>query len=268
MSRPAIRLVLSDVDGTLITSDQRLTSRTVAAVSRLRESGVLFAITSGRPPRGLVEFVEPLHLTTPISAFNGGVIVDEALSVLEERPLPAELVRPTIEVLDDHAMTVWLYQGAQWYVRDATSPHVEREVRAVRFEPTAVETFDGLDGDVAKVVGVSDDPGAVAAAHSALRDDLGHHVAATSSQSYYLDVTHPQANKGAVADMLSRRLGVPASQIAAIGDGPNDILMFAHAGLSVAMGNAATNVQGAAGHVTASNDHDGFALAVERLVLG
>jgi hypothetical protein len=92
-------------------------------------------------------------------------------------------------------------------------------------------------------------------------------VSAAKSQPYYCDVTNPDANKGAVAQYLSQSYQIPAEQIATIGDQPNDVLMFAHSGLSIAMGNASHDVQAAARHVTASNEEEGFANAVERYIL-
>jgi hydroxymethylpyrimidine pyrophosphatase-like HAD family hydrolase len=114
---------------------------------------------------------------------------------------------------------------------------------------------------------VSDDLDAVAAAAEATRAELGEHVSATRSQPYYLDVTHPDANKGAVVDFLAKRFAIAADEIATIGDMPNDVLMFARSGVSIAMGNAHREVQRAARHVTTSNDDDGFANAVHRYVL-
>ena len=136
----------------------------------------------------------------------------------------------------------------------------------MQFEPTVVDDFDGA-GHVAKIVGVSDDLDAVAEAATTTRDELGDHVSAWRSQPYYLDVTHPQANKGAVVQFLSERYEIAAEEIATIGDMPNDVLMFAHSGLSIAMGNADAEVQRAARRVTTTNDEDGFAHAVERFIL-
>ena len=121
---------------------------------------------------------------------------------------------------------------------------------------------------IAKIVGVSDDHDAVAAAATAANDEFGDRVSSSRSQPYYLDITHPLANKGAVARFLSARYAIPPEEIATIGDMPNDVLMFAHSGLSIAMGNADREVQRAARRVTTSNDDDGFANAVERFILG
>ena len=137
-----------------------------------------------------------------------------------------------------------------------------RESATVRFEPKVMTSLDGLTSDVAKLVGVSDDLDAVARAPTAAHDRFGDHVTAARSQPYYLDVTHPDANKGAVAQYLAQ-LRDPPDSIATIGDKPNDVLMFAHSGLSIAMGNASLEVQHAARRVTASNYDEGFANAVD-----
>jgi Cof subfamily protein (haloacid dehalogenase superfamily) len=267
VAEPPIRLLLADVDGTLVTSEKILTQRAVQAVSDLRRAGVLFAITSGRPPRGMAMLVQPLQLTTPIAAFNGGMLVDGEMNALAQHLIPSELVGPIVSLLDSSGLDAWLYRGADWYVRDTGAPHVAREAQTVRFQPTVVERFERLHDGVAKIVGVSDDFAAVAASASQAHERFGDHVSAARSQPYYLDVTHPEANKGSVARYLSRTLQIPPEQIATIGDMPNDVLMFAHSGLSIAMGNADREVQRAARRVTASNDQEGFALAVERFVL-
>jgi hypothetical protein len=262
-----VRLVLADVDGTLVTQEKVLTERTIAAVRRLGEVGILFAITSGRPPRGMAMLVGPLDLSTPIAAFNGGVIADRSLQVIEQRVIPAELVGPIIEELAGHDLDVWLYRGADWFVLDPAGPHVDREARTVQFQPTVAESYDGLHADVAKLVGVSDDHDAVSAGVTSVHDRFGDHISVSASQPYYVDVTHPDANKGFVARWLAARYELSEDEIATLGDMPNDVLMFAHSGLSIAMGNASPEVQKAARRVTTSNEDEGFAEAVERFIL-
>jgi Cof subfamily protein (haloacid dehalogenase superfamily) len=266
MGRPPVRLVLADVDGTLVTQGKVLTDRAVATVSSLRDQGIAFAVTSGRPPRGMSMLIEPLGLATPISAFNGGLIVQPDMSVLAQKLIPEIVAVQAIELLSARGLDVWIYSGADWLVRDPEGAHVAREASTVQFDPTIAETFDGV-ADIAKIVGVSDDHELVATTTQEARETFGDHVSAAQSQPYYLDITHPQANKGEVVSYLAARLGIPAEQFATIGDMPNDVLMFAHSGLSIAMGNASREVQRAARQVTASNEEDGFAKAIERFVL-
>jgi Cof subfamily protein (haloacid dehalogenase superfamily) len=261
-----IKLLLSDVDGTLVRPDKSLAPSTVDAVHALHDTGIHFAVTSGRPPRGMEMLVEPLALQTPIAAFNGGLIVEPGMEVLEERVVPDDVVPRALELLESFELSVWVYRGADWLVRDAEGPHVARETHTVQFEPTVVASFDGAE-DVVKIVGVSDDYEVVETAAETTRNVLGDQVAASRSQPYYLDVTHPDANKGAVVTFLADRYGIVNDEIATIGDMPNDVLMFALSGLSISMGNADREVQRAARRVTTSNDEDGFANAVEQFIL-
>jgi len=251
----------------LVTQEKILTERAVDAVEELRAAGVLFAVTSGRPPRGMSMLINPLRLSTPIAAFNGGLIVAPDMTVIEQKAVPEPLVGPVVALMESFGLVAWIYRGADWYVRDLTGPHVEHEATTVQFQPTLVETFAGLDKGVAKIVGVSDDLGAMGRATAAAQEQFGDHVTAAQSQSYYLDVTHPDANKGSVVRFLSSRFEIPASQIATIGDMPNDVLMFANSGLSIAMGNASIDVQRTARRVTTTNQDEGFANAVYRFVL-
>jgi hydroxymethylpyrimidine pyrophosphatase-like HAD family hydrolase len=130
-----------------------------------------------------------------------------------------------------------------------------------------VPSFDGLHERIVKIVGASDDLEAVARCELDIRRQFGEQVSAARSQPYYLDVTHPNANKGTVVRRLSELLHVPTELIATIGDMPNDVLMFALSGLSIAMGNASMEVQRAARRVTGSNTEDGFAEAVDKYIL-
>lgn len=267
MSATPIRLLLADVDGTLVTQEKVLTDRAIEAVHHMHEAGIQFAITSGRPPQGMAMLVKPLALETPIAAFNGGLITTPGMDVIEQRVIPEDLVPPIAGLMRSFGLDIWVYRGADWYVPDLDGPHVARETWTVKFQPKIMSSIEDLASDVAKIVGVSDDHEAVAKASSAAHDEFGDHITAAPSQPYYLDVTHPDANKGAVAKYLAQRYRLSAAQIATIGDMPNDVLMFAHSGLSIAMGNADPQVKRAARRITDSNDNDGFAKAVERFVL-
>lgn len=262
-----VRLLIADVDGTLVTREKRLTTRARSAVQKLHTAGIKFAITSGRPPRGMSMLIRPLHLTTPISAFNGGLFVRPDLTIINQKVLPVEVAGKVIQAIQAHRLDVWVYRGKDWLVLKKNGPHVDREAWTVKFKPKVVSAFDLSLDHVAKIVGVSDDLAAVARVESDVRREFGQHVSAARSQPYYLDVTHPDANKGGVVRRLSREFKIPKAQIATIGDMPNDVLMFALSGISIAMGNADAQVQRAARYVTASNEEDGFALAVEKYVL-
>jgi Cof subfamily protein (haloacid dehalogenase superfamily) len=262
-----ILLVLADVDGTLVTAEKVLTSRAAAAVKSLYDSGIAFAITSGRPPRGMAMLIDPLVMRTPIAGFNGGIFVKPDMTIMEEHVLAADVAKRALEIITRHGMDRWVYGGKDWLVRDANAPHVAREQRTVKFAPTVVRNFEGVLDRAVKIVGVSDDHDLVARCEKDAQDALGEKASAARSQPYYLDITHPAANKGTVVTTLSNLLSVPTSAIATIGDMPNDVLMFRKSGLSIAMGNASPEVQAKADLVTDSYDNEGFAKAIERFIL-
>jgi Cof subfamily protein (haloacid dehalogenase superfamily) len=262
-----ISLVLADVDGTLVTAEKVLTSRASAAVKALHAAGIGFAITSGRPPRGMAMLIDPLALRTPIAGFNGGIFVKPDMTIMEEHVLAADVAERALEVILHHGMDAWVYSGQDWLVRNPDAPHVAREQWTVRFAPTVVASFKDELGNAVKIVGVSDDRDLVARCERDAQDAFGTGASAARSQPYYLDVTHPDANKGTVVTTLSKLLSVPAGEIATIGDMPNDVLMFRKSGLSIAMGNASLDVQAQADVVTASYDDEGFAKAIEQFIL-
>jgi Cof subfamily protein (haloacid dehalogenase superfamily) len=262
-----VRLVLADVDGTLVTNDKELTARAIRSISRLRDANILFTITSGRPPKGMKMLIDTLRLSEPIFAFNGGVVFNPDYSVRASHLLPSDFAVDVLRFIHEHGLDTWLYTETDWYVRDPNAPHVAREEWTVKFSPTVVSDFGPYLGHAVKIVGVSDDLEAVARCEKDLQAWGGTRGSAERSQPYYVDVTNVNANKGEVVRMLSQQLGVPPAQIATIGDQLNDTLMFAQSGVSIAMGNASQDVQHAATYVTTSNEEEGFANAMERFVL-
>jgi Cof subfamily protein (haloacid dehalogenase superfamily)/beta-phosphoglucomutase family hydrolase len=264
-----IKLVIADVDGTLVTKAKVLTSRTREAVDRLRSAGIEFTITSGRPPRGMAMLTEALKLKGPVAAFNGGMIVESNLTtVLEELPIPLGVATQVVDYLLKEGLDVWVYSGGDWYLRRLDAPHVAHEQQTVQFAPSVVDDIHSPLSGAVKIVGVSDDAQLVARSESELRRLVGPFVSASCSQPYYIDLTHRDANKGMVVRIAANYFGIPTSQIAVIGDGLNDILMFVNAGSSVAMGNAIPEVKRMAQSVTKSNEEDGFATAVDQIFLG
>jgi len=263
-----IRLVLADVDGTLVTRDKVLTDAAKAVARGLSHAGIALAITSGRPPRGMSMLIEPLAVQGAIAGFNGGVFVNPDLSVIESHSLDPATAKQTLELILAQGLDAWVYTEEEWLIRDQAAPHVARETSTVKFDPKIVASFtDAHLAHAVKIVGISDDLGLVAASEKAAQDALGDKASAARSQPYYLDVTHPQANKGAVVATLSKLLNIPPAQIATIGDMPNDVLMFRKSGFSIAMGNASDEVKAQASAVTDSNENEGFAKAVRKFVL-
>jgi len=263
-----IRLFLADVDGALVTRDKVLTEAAKTTVRELDQAGIAFAITSGRPPRGMSMLIEPLALRTAIAGFNGGVLVNPDLSVIESHTLDPAAARQTVKLILDRGLDAWVYTESEWLIRDKNAPHVARETWTVKFDAKVVASFTETHlAHAVKIVGISDDLDLVAACEKAAQNALGDKASAARSQPYYLDVTHPRANKGTVVETLSRLLKIPLAQIATMGDMPNDVLMFRKSGFSIAMGNASDEVKAQASAVTDSNENEGFAKAVRKFIL-
>ncbi len=263
-----ISLVVSDVDGTLVTTGKELTPRAIAAVAQLHERGIPFSICSSRPPFGQRMLVTPLRLALPFGGYNGGSIVNPDLSPVEQKLLMPDAARDTIAMLEEHGITsIWVFAGSTWLVRDRTGDYVDLEIHTIETPPTLVPSFAGHLDAVSKIVGASKDHERIAAAVASGQSALHGRATVMCSQAYYCDVTPPGIDKGRLVDLLADRLAVPRDEIAVLGDMGNDVQMFARAGFAIAMGNATPEVKALAQATTSTNDEDGFALAIERYIL-
>lgn len=262
-----ISLLVSDIDGTLINGAKELTPATIAAAFRLREAGIRLCLVSSRSVRGMQMYLAPLGIDTPSAGLNGGEIVGPDGVVLELLSLDPEAARLTIETLTLNHIEVWAFTGQEWLIRDVAGAYVPRERKAVRFEPTVVSSFEPFIDRIGKIMGATTNYPLLGRMEIELQTMLGRRVNSHLSSPWYLDVTHPEANKGRAAAQLARLLDVDASEVACIGDMDNDISMLNTAALSIAMGNAPDQVADAAHFVTDTNERDGWAKAVESLIL-
>lgn len=262
----AIRLLVSDIDGTLVNHDKQLTQATVAAVARLRAAGIGFALISARPRSGIMPLAETLELKGLLAAFNGGTIFDEGGAVRERHCVPSHVVEDALAAGRDAGATVWLFADDRWYASNGDDPHTERERRSTFQEPSVANDFGDLLGAVDKITIVSDDHDLLDGVTDRLRAAHGTAATIARSQRYYLDITATAANKGAGIAALARAANVPLDAVAAIGDMANDLPMLERAGLAIAMGQAPDAVKAAADWVSESNDADGVAAAIDRLL--
>ena len=259
-------LVVSDVDGTLLTKEKLLTERAINAVRKLHEAGIGFTITSSRPTIGMRFLIEPLGITLPIGAFNGSCIVDPELKPVEQHLIPEAATRRALEVLVEFGVDAWLFTNDRWLVRDRGGAYVAHEEHTIRHEPTVVADFTPYFASACKIVGASADAAGLQRCETVMREALGAQATAVRSQSYYLDVTPPGVNKGTFVQTIAHRLGVSTDLVVTIGDMQNDLAMFRVSGTSFAMGNATDDVKQQATHVTASNEDEGFAKAMEMIL--
>jgi hypothetical protein len=237
------------------------------AAAELKAAGVPFTVVSSRPPRGMRRIVDALGLTLPFAAFNGGAIVDPNDGLISEHRMPASVARKALDLIGAHGLKPWAFADDAWFVTDPDGPHVAHERMTVSFDPTVVGDFDAIIERIGKIVAASDDTARLDAVEHELRLGVGGQANVQRSQTYYVDVTHPLANKGEAVKALALHAGVAIENTVVIGDMTNDIDMFRVAGFSIAMGQAPEPVKAAARAVTGPNTEDGFAQAVRELVL-
>ena len=261
-----IALVVSDVDGTLVTKDKTLTDKAKGAVRRLRDAGIGFTIVSSRPTIGMQFLIEPLALTLPFGSFNGSSIVDPGLKPIEQHVMTAATAQRSIDVLNEFGVDIWLFTNEQWLTRNPDGEYVPHEKQAIKHDPVIVNDFTPYLPAACKIVGASSDAALLQRCEAAMKAAVGAQATAVRSQSYYLDVTPPGHDKGTFVQAMAGRQGISTDAVATIGDMQNDLAMFAKSGLSIAMGNATDDVKKMATHVTTSNEDEGFAGAIEMIL--
>lgn len=262
-----IRFVISDIDGTLVRDDKSLSSGNVAAIRRLMATGIPFGLISARPPSGILPIVELLDLAGPFGAFNGGTIFDRDGTVITAHRIEPDLAHRLYTLFSQMCATRWLFADGVWLTNAVDQSHTPREVLAAAIEPIITEDVGDRLDRADKLVAVSDDDALLTRIEVEARRIVGNRATIARSQPYYLDVTALAANKGDGIAAMAQAVGVPLDQLAVFGDQNNDLPMFARAGFSVAMGQASIKVTQAASDVAASNEDDGVADAIDRIVL-
>ncbi|WP_296261179.1 MULTISPECIES: HAD family hydrolase [unclassified Pseudomonas] len=266
-AQPLIRFMLSDIDGTLLHSDHSLSQANIDAVRRLHEAGIHFSVASSRPPRAMRQQIAALGIDVPTVAFNGANIINPDGSLLKAHRIAAAAARTSLELFAGQKVAVWVFADDQWLLLDPQGDYVEHERNTLGYDFVQVDHFDDYIDRIDKIVAASKDFELLKRLETQLNPLIAETALAARSQSYYLDVTALDANKGTALQTLAETLGVPLAQTAAIGDAGNDVAMFLRAGLSIAMGQAETGVKTHAHYVTDSNEEDGVAKAIERYIL-
>jgi Cof subfamily protein (haloacid dehalogenase superfamily) len=259
------RLLVSDVDGTLVDKQKQLTPATIDAVARLRAAGVAFTIISARPRSGVVPIGEALAIDGPMAAFNGGTIFHRDGRLDVQHVVDPLVARGIMAMATD--VDIWVFADDQWFASTDQGAHVGSERKAANQEPVIRLDFDDLLDRADKITFVSDAPEVLDALHVRIEANFAGRATVALSQPYYLDVTALEANKGTGLAALATAFGVSLPDVAVIGDQANDLPMLARAGLAIAMGNAPDHVKAAAAHVTAANTADGVAQAIDTLIL-
>jgi Cof subfamily protein (haloacid dehalogenase superfamily) len=263
-----VELVISDCDGTLLYTDKSLGEPAKEAVRNLTAAGVRFTVASSRPGKGMRSIVQTLGVQSPFAAFNGGKLVDPAgWKTLNAHWLPRDAAQTALESLARDGIDAWVFVDDQWYITNPGGEYVPLERRTVGYDAVVVKRFEDIDLDsIEKIVASTKDAALLERKEAEFQDTLKGRAMAMRSQTYYLDITHPLANKGEGVRELARLAGVALENVAVLGDMGNDVAMFDVAGVSIVMGQASAEVQSHATFVSATNDEDGFAAGLNGLL--
>lgn len=261
------RLVISDIDGTLVRKDKSLSDGNVAGIRRLVDAGVAVSLISARPPSGMTAIIERLDLPGPFAAFNGGTIFDRDGTIRAAHRIDPALAAKLFALFAERPVIHWLFADGEWLTNVTDAVHTPREIKAAGITPLVTNDVGDRLARADKLVAVCDDDAMLTAIEADARAIAGGRATIARSQTYYLDVTALAANKGDGIMAIAEADSVPLGEVAVLGDQDNDLPMFARAGFAVAMGQASAAVKAAADAVSASNEDDGVADAIDRLLL-
>jgi len=245
--RLSYRLLVADVDGTLTEHGAPVPKFLTARLAEFRKRGGRFTLATGRCPEAARSFLVQLMVDLPAILMNGALLLDPVSGhSLEERHLDPQLVERLLNRLEDARPDALVYQDGDVFVRKVTpviARHLAKDGSRCR------EVAHWLDLGRQKVFKVL-----VIAPEAPLSLFAGRWV---NSEPTYWEVLPEGTSKGSALVSLCRRLDLPLAEVAAVGDGLNDLEMVTTAGLGVAVANAATKLKTAAGRVTAGRSSEG-----------
>lgn len=254
------KMIFSDIDGTLLTNDHRVTERIRDKITALSEAGVPFVLVSARPPKGIWPIQRMIGIEAPIVAYGGGLILDYDKTVLHSQGMDMEAAIGISQYVQAHTPDICcnIYAGERWIVEDHANEWVRREIEVIGFEPERgnLEGVRAEGIEIHKLL-LMGEPAQIAA----LNQELGERypeLTISRSAPFYLEVMDGAATKGSALRALCEKKGIGAQEAIAFGDSQNDMSMLQAAGLGVAMENAPQEVKNQADMVTLDNEHEGL----------
>lgn len=264
------KLIAMDLDGTLNNDQKIITEKTRAVLMAVQERGIRLALASARPSPGLFKERDILRLQDHngiLMSYNGGRIVDAATGkVLFETSMDLTQTKQVLRRLEELPVTPILDDGVQFYVADKNGYKVDYECKNNQMTCAEVGNLaDFLSFAPIKIL-VSVQPEELPRVQQQIAEFLPEELTVVQTAAFYLEVIPKIINKGQGIRDICAVLGIAPAQVISFGDAANDIPMLREAGMGVAMGNAADVVKAAADMVTLSNNEDGIAAALEKLL--
>lgn len=266
-AKQKIKLIVTDLDGTLLGSDGKVPERNAAAVARAREAGVGVAIATGRMYPSAMHFASLLGTTAPIVCYNGAMVRTVDGREIMHDPLELPTALRCLEYCRTHGVYVQAYIDDVLLVSEMSAEHAEFYMAhyGIRGVPVGDELFSPKRAPTKLLAMTS----GIDETHRVIDDisrALGDAIYATSSDPIFVEMMDPKVSKARAMKIMCESIGLSADEILAIGDGENDASMIAAAGIGVAMGNARAAAKDAADIVVDTNDECGFAQAVEMIL--
>ncbi|MBD8071167.1 Cof-type HAD-IIB family hydrolase [Bacillus sp. PS06] len=264
------KMIVLDLDDTLLRNDHSISDRTKQALMTAQENGVKVVLASGRPTFGMRPVAEELSLSqydSFILSFNGGKIIkSQSNEEMFSSTLSIESVHKLYELSRREGVFIHTYIGDSIVTED-DNPYTMRESEITKLPVNLVDSFkEGVTEPVVKVLMVAD-PDRLKEVEAKLQVELADDFSVMRSKPYFLEFTEKGVTKGTSLEQLIKFCGITREEVIAIGDSYNDQEMIEFAGLGVAMGNAPDDIKQIANYITDTNMNDGVAKVVEKFVL-
>ena len=266
------KLLVLDVDGTLLNNEKEISKRTLSTLLKAQHTGIRIVLASGRPTSGLLPLAKALEMGNFggfIVSYNGAQIINaENGEVMFDKRINPELIPYLEKKARKNNFSIFTYHDEYLLTDNADNVHIRREAWLNNLRIMEEEEFSiAIDFAPCKCVLVSDDEESLRGLEAHWKRRLDGVLDVFPSEPYFLEVVPCGVDKANTLGVLMEQLGVKREEVIAIGDGVADVTMLQLAGKSVAMGHAQDSVKICADYVTASNEEDGVAQAVEKLVL-
>ena len=264
-----IRLIATDLDGTLLNENSSLTDRTLRALKRAMDAGIRISLSSGRMTEAMTSFAGAIGVNAPMILFNGALIYDPVTGeTLYSRAIPLELARRVAQAIEEMGIYLQVYPGRGYFCcrRTAETEAYERSIRVCCTE-TGRLLSGWLQSDVVKMLAIAP-PERIDRAQRELIRRFPNGVTFMKSRDNFLEIVAEGINKGAALRALAEHLAIPMEDVMAFGDGQNDAAMLEAAGTGVAMANAVDECRAVAQMMAPDNREDGVAQVIERMLDG
>lgn len=263
------KLLVLDVDGTLLNTNRELTKRTIITLQKVQQMGIKIALASGRPTYGILPVAKALDLGTYggyIISYNGAQVISaQTGEILFERNIDPQMVPYLEKKAAKTGLIMAYYDGDEVISTDTENPHVKDEAELNGMKLRQVESISlGMEDWPCEIILVSDEEEVLTGLEEHMQRHLNGVMDTIHSNPYYLEIVGYQVGKSYAMSALVQKLGIQMEEVVAIGDGAADINMLQMAGTGIAMGNASDKVRRCADFTTLSNDQDGVAVAIEK----